>query len=100
MYTVQLTKVAQKELEEAALYYETRQQNLGIEFMLDFEKTKLMLQRNPTALGYWKKGFRAARCFRFPHKLFFKIKGHVVLIYLVAHTRRSNNFILRSLRNQ
>jgi toxin ParE1/3/4 len=89
MRKLSFNRLAERELAEAAGYYEKESQGLGERFLEEVRSSTLLLQRYPDAAP---KVFGDVRRFtlpRFPHYLLYQIFGEDRLrVLAIAHQRR------------
>lgn len=84
---------AEKELREASLYYENKQQGLGARFLERVRRTLLAIGGDPQRFPAYEgrrlaRRFRRARVSRFPYVVVFYSRQDKVVIVAVAHTSR------------
>ena len=75
--TVRFLKVAQAELHQAAVYYESQTSDLGADFLLEVMAAVKRITEFP--------GLRRCRLGRFPYGLVYAEEGNGILIVAVAH---------------
>ncbi len=85
---IRLHPSAQRELEEAAAFYDLEGPGLGSAFINDFERAgeqiRLMPESSPIARGPARKKPLA----RFPYSIIYSIIDDDVFVLAVAHSRR------------
>lgn len=64
-FQIVITEGVYIELNDAALYYESQQSNLGVKFVLDWEATMLQLKQSPLLFQKKHKQFRSIQFHRF-----------------------------------
>jgi plasmid stabilization system protein ParE len=86
--TYRFLSPAQRELAEAADYYEHTVPGLGLEFLDEVERTVNRILLQPEA--WMRVSERHRRCLarRFPYGLIYSVEGDVVTIAAVFHLRR------------
>jgi plasmid stabilization system protein ParE len=92
---------AERELLEAAEWYEDRQSGLGEQFVDEYQLAMLRILAAPESFGRLettrtRRNIR--RCFlkRFSYYVAYELKSDEILVLAVAHTkRRPNNFLRR-----
>jgi hypothetical protein len=83
--TVQLTREAQFEFEQARLWYEGRQPGLGLRFAADVDASIERIRESPTMYARVKKEYRQVLLQRFPFALYYEYVGGQATIYTVFH---------------
>ena len=91
--TLRILEEAERELREASLYYENRQQGLGTRFLERVQRTLLEIGGDPQRFPAYEgkrvaRRFRRARGPRFPYVVVFYSRDDEVVIVAVAHTSR------------
>lgn len=88
-YELILKPRAEIDVWESVLYYNSKRQRLGDEFLLSLEAKFNEIVRNPYQFPVFYKNIR--RCFtaRFPFGVYFTVDGDVVYIQAVVHTSRN-----------
>ncbi len=76
------------ELNEAALYYEERQDSLGLALLEEFESALIRISKNPESFQKKYKNFRQSLLNRFPYLVLFEIDESSVVIYRFINARR------------
>jgi len=97
-----LIEVTEDAYEDAILirsWYEEQQPGVGEKFLSALESAKSKLLSNPLAFGVWKKNIRRIVLIPFAYKMYFKVYGEKVIIFLIAHERRSNQYLKRRIQN-
>lgn len=83
-----LHELAQKEIRDAAVYYESKSLGLGQIFIDSLEITTAQIKYNPTAWPLVGFQIRAIQIERFGYKLFYRIDENIIFILAVAHCRK------------
>ena len=82
------TSAALKELRQATLYYEQRENGLGNVFLDEIEATVNRIVRHPAAWHQLSARTRRCRTHRFPFGLIYQIRRDEILITSVMDLRR------------
>lgn len=81
-------RVARREFDEAALWYEARRTGLGAWLVSKIDQAVALAaespQRFPTAHG----DIRCVRARRFPYSVFFRVEVRRIVVLAVFHARR------------
>ncbi|MBA7656775.1 hypothetical protein ES703_64702 [subsurface metagenome] len=83
---------AVEELIEAAQFYESRQNGLGIRFLNAVEDAVASFQIDPLIWKPDRLGRRKYRIWKFPYLLIYKVIESRVYILAVAHTSRKPGY--------
>lgn len=87
-YSVVVLEQVYEELNEAALYYEERQVDLGKSLVEEWEKIIISIQKNPEKYEKKYKNFRQGILSRFPYLVMFELEDKDIIIYRFIHARR------------
>ena len=79
---------AEREVIEAAQYYESRAAGLGLSFLLDVEDVVEQIRANPTAFQCIAGEVRHKLLRRFPYSVLYAIEPDRIRILAVGHQRR------------
>lgn len=89
MHSLQITKEALGDIEEAFDYYEAIQEELGERFRLSLLQRFKDLQLHPQHYGFINEDpdlvFRDIMLRRFPYRIVFRIHQHFVVVVAVFH---------------
>lgn len=88
MTQYRFTSVALKELRQAILYYEQREDGLGAAFLDQVDATISRILQNPAAWHPLSLRTRRCRTHRFPFGLIYQIRPDEILITSVMDLRR------------
>ena len=83
-----LSPEAQREVDEAAGWYEARSPGLGLEFLRAFDATRATIARRPLSFRIVHRQTRRALLRRFPYAVFFTVISDTLLVQAVVHSRR------------
>jgi len=100
MYVLEITEAAAEDAEMIRKWYEEQQKDLGNKFIDALQTAGQKLLANPQAFSIWKKNIRRIILSPFAYKVYYRIDGEKVIIFLIAHERRSNQFLKRRIKNQ
>ena len=89
---------AEKDIWEAALYYEQRIEGLGKDFVLCVDAAINGILRAPLMYRKVYKEFRRCLVHRFPYGVFFMIIENEIVIFRVFHLKQSPDEIKYSLK--
>jgi len=83
---------AERELTEAADYYESKLHGLGVEFVEEMERVAAVLTELPSLGERLDRIHRRVPLQRFPYAIIFRVDGEIVHIVAVAHRRRKPRY--------
>jgi plasmid stabilization system protein ParE len=83
---------AEEEMNEAALFYDTRSSGLGREFLSAIEKGIVEIVRQPEIYPVQRNGIRRRLVRRFPYGILFRDEGEHILVIAVMHLHRVPNY--------
>src|SRR5258708_6251455 len=86
-HTVIIEPETEEELQEAASYYEQKQEGLGERFVSDMENTFRRAAATPLAFGFAFSNVQIVRASIFPYLAFFRLEGDTIRIVGVRHER-------------
>lgn len=82
---------ASEELAAVADFYESQQQGLGLEFILEIEEGLSAVMDAPQRRPTIALGFQKYRIHRFPFALIYRVRDQAVEVYAVFDLRRRPN---------
>lgn len=85
---VTFNELAERELNEAAQYYESEQPGLGAAFLTDVRECAQAVVEHPLAGPVVLHAIRRRLCQRFPYALLYTLAGDEVRILAVMNLRR------------
>jgi toxin ParE1/3/4 len=90
-YEIRLMEEAEKDLYEAATWYENRRNDLGMDFLDAVSSTFAKISSNPNLFPTVHRGTHRALLEKFPYGVFFVVRGSVVDVVAVFHASRNPN---------
>lgn len=98
--SLRFAEAAQRELDEASLYFETRERGLGLRFLDAVGASLVLIQENPRAWQAIEDSIRRCKVFGFPYGVIFTIDAsNDILVIAVAHERRLPGYWRERARN-
>lgn len=82
---------AEKDLDEAYSWYESRRVGLGEEFLTSVDACIQAICRTRKAGRLVHENYRRTLVRRFPHAVFYEYDSETVTVYCVMHTSRDPN---------
>ena len=80
---------ARRELDDAALWYESERRGLGEEFLIEVERALDLVLEHPERFPDVHRGLRRIRVKRFPYSVIYRVAGNDVIVHAVFHARRN-----------
>lgn len=82
---------AEEEITEAAIFYESKSQGLGAEFLDDIQRAINRVCTHPESGQKYKNNFRRYLLRKFPFSLIYNIEqDHILILAVTHHSRRPN----------
>jgi plasmid stabilization system protein ParE len=91
-HKVRFTNEAIDDLEESAVWYNDRKENLGIEFIEEVEDKVNFIIQNPESFPFKYSDRRSVSLKRFPFHIVFIVENNEVIVLAVAHHKRNPFF--------
>ena len=89
---IEFLQAAQMELDDAFIWYETQQKNLGRQFIQEFDAAVQRLSAFPQAYTEIEKGVLRCLVKRFPYGILYGVNRDTIVIVAVAHLHREPNY--------
>jgi len=87
-YTVRLREEAERDLQEAASWYESQKPGLGNEFLDMVLEMTCSIEQSPFSYPIVHRDTRRAVLSRFPFALFYIVQGREISVISVMHGSR------------
>lgn len=87
--------LAERELSDAAQYYERERRGLGSAFVSEIERMTAMMLEHPEAGPFVRGAVRRRLCERFPYALLYCITGDEIRIPAVMNLKRRPGYWAR-----
>lgn len=92
-YEVRLREEADRDLTEAALWYELHGSGLGYQFLDEVLRALALIADRPFMYPVVWRETRRALLYRFPFGVFFRVRKDVIVVIAVMHgTRHPRNW--------
>lgn len=78
----------EREVQEAAQWYENQSQGLGAVFLEVIERTLRAIEENPLRFTRVWRDVRRALLMRFPYGVFFRLRGNQIRVIAIVHLYR------------
>jgi hypothetical protein len=89
MHALEIKAEAYLEIEDAFLWYETKQAGLGGRFLSELEHHLNLIQKYPKNFSVNYRAYRQCILKVFPFVIIFEIEGKSVVVYSVFHMSRN-----------
>jgi toxin ParE1/3/4 len=89
MYKLIIKPSAETDAADAAVWYNSRSEGLGNEFLLSIDSKINAIKRNPNQFQVVYKNVRRALTERFPYGIFFIVENDTIYVLAIVHTRRN-----------
>ncbi len=76
------------DIAQAFLWYEQQRENLGMEFLEEWENIASYITEHPESCQKKYKVFRQAILKRFPYLVTYEIEGNCVIVYSVKNAKQ------------
>ena len=91
---VEISKFAQRELEDAILYYELEQKGLGLRFKDEVKKSVDRIKIYPKAGSIEIGELRKCIVHKFPYKVLYSVQKGKIVVLAFAHQHRKPGYWL------
>ena len=91
MTILEIRPRASADLEEAAMWYESRRSGLGFEFLDEAESLKSRIVENPRQFPVAFRDARRALMNRFPYTMYFRLIGNRALVVAIMGQHRKES---------
>jgi plasmid stabilization system protein ParE len=88
MHEIVVHESAEEELNAAAVFYESRETDLGKEFLEELSLCFRRIREHPFSYSLHFDEYRRYLMGRFPYGVVYRVEGQQVLVFAVAHLRR------------
>ncbi len=79
---------AERDIEDAYKWYESKRVGLGSDFLLCLEEGLAKIQRNPETYAMAHRNMRRFLIRRFPYGIFYLVDKGLLVVLAVLHARR------------
>jgi plasmid stabilization system protein ParE len=94
-YTIFIEELAEKDIDEAFLWYEMQKAGLGYKFIDIIKDHVNSIKDNPYKNTLYHKNLRRIVIKRFPFNIFYYIINSKIFIMAILHTKRNPKIILK-----
>jgi plasmid stabilization system protein ParE len=96
---IEILQIANKEMEDAVLYYELEQYGLGLRFKDAVRRAIDRIKKHPTSWPIEKDEVRKFFVLKFPYKILYSVQKQKIVILAVAHQHRKPGYWIERLKN-
>jgi len=89
---VEILKLAQKELDDAVLYYEMEHHGLGRRFKMSVRQTVDRIKKYPTSWPIENGEVRKCFVHKFPYKILYSVQEQKIVVLAIAHQHRKPGY--------
>lgn len=88
-YNLVVKPEAERDIQEAAQYYQLQQSGLGLDFLLAADQCLSRVQEGPLLYAVKYQDVRTASLKRFPFLVHFYVEADTVIVLAVLHSKRN-----------
>ena len=92
MKRVSFHQLAERELNDAALYYERESPGLGIKFLEEIEHYVNGIVTNPETGQKVRGNVRRRNLWKFPYGILYSVKGDAIRVLAIMNLKRKPNY--------
>jgi hypothetical protein len=89
---IRLLKIAETELDEAVIFYNSEQPGLGADFIVEFVNTLDRIKAYPKAWNPFTQNTRRCQLRRFPYGIVYQIFETEILVVAISHLHREPGY--------
>ncbi len=89
---IRFLSVAENELEDAIVYYEAKEEGLGVRFLTEINNCLDRIQQYPNAWFQFSKNTKRCRTKVFPYGVIYQIEAEEIVVVAVASLLRDPEY--------
>ncbi len=89
---IRISRLAQKEIDDAVAWYEDQSPGLGIRFLDEFDRSVRRIVTYPQSCKEIEPGLRRCLLSRYPFGIIYGIDDETIVIVAVAHLHREPRY--------
>lgn len=89
---IEISEFAQKESDEAVLFYELQQRGLGLKFRDEVRISIDRIERHPKSWPIERGEIRKCFVHKFPYKVLYSVQNSNIIILAIAHQHRKPGY--------
>ncbi len=93
---------AEADINKAAIWYASRESELGLELLADIQRSIMLALHNPQAFLCIRKSPEVRRVLvkKFPYRIFYTLKSDLLVVFAVLHAARHDRVWRHRLRSE
>ena len=97
---IRISKLAQKEIDDAVTWYDSQSKGLGTRFLDDLDRTIRRIAAYPFSCVEIEPDLRRCLLTRFPYGIIYGVDADTIVIIAVAHLHREPRYWIDRLLHQ
>lgn len=89
---ISFLKLAQQEVDDAVVWYDSQLSGLGIRFLDDLDRAVRRISLYPFSCAEIESGLRRCLLTRFPYGIIYGIEANSIVVIAVAHLHREPRY--------
>ena len=89
MFKLEIEEQAKEDLSAAMFWYETQQQNLGVQLLHEVRKIIQLIVENPKHYRCVAKEYRQTKVNIFPYVIIYELINNKIVIFRIFHTSKN-----------
>lgn len=89
---IRISKLAQLEIDDAVVWFDSQSQGLGTRFLDDIDRTLRRIVTFPLSCGEIETDIRRCLLTRFPYGIIYGIDNDKIIVIAVAHLHREPRY--------
>jgi plasmid stabilization system protein ParE len=98
--TIRILKLAQSEIDDAVIWYDSQSKGLGTRFLDDLDRTIRRIAAYPFSCVEIEPDLRRCLLTRFPYGIIYGVDSDTIVIIAVAHLHREPRYWIDRLLHQ
>ncbi len=88
-YKIVFVSLAEKDIQGIYEWYESKRKNLGVEFVIELDKSIDKISANPYFSYNVLQNIKRVAIHRFPYNIYYSIDNFTVTIFVIMHQYRN-----------
>jgi len=97
---IRISKLAQNEIDDAVIWYDSQSKGLGIRFLDDLDRTIRRIAAYPFSCVGIEPDIRRCLLSRFPYGIIYGMDSETIIVVAVAHLHREPRYWIDRLLQQ
>ena len=98
MQNLEIRKQALDDLKDAIAWYESQKDNLGFEFMYEFNQVISVIRFKPTLVQKRYQKICLIHFHRFPYSIYYILEKEKIIVMAVFHQKRNPKIAMKRLK--